>query len=42
MFDPRAKGKDLHLPFNFVVPKGGEYFFAPSIEALRDELALRP
>jgi Dyp-type peroxidase family len=41
MFDPKTQGKDLKLPFNFVVPKGGEYFFAPSISTLRDELAVK-
>jgi hypothetical protein len=29
---------DLALP-EFVVPRGGEYFFSPSISALRDTLA---
>ncbi|EIN07233.1 Dyp-type peroxidase [Punctularia strigosozonata HHB-11173 SS5] len=38
--DPLNPGTDLTLPFDFVVPKGGEYFFAPSISALKETLAL--
>jgi hypothetical protein len=41
MFDPKATGGDLKLPIDFVVPKGGEYFFSPSLKTLRDELALK-
>jgi Dyp-type peroxidase family len=41
MFDSKAAGKDLKLPINWVVPKGGEYFFAPSIKALGEELAIK-
>jgi hypothetical protein len=41
MFDPLARGRDLHLPFNFVVPKGGGYFFSPSIKTL-GVFALKP
>ncbi|THH17068.1 dyp-type peroxidase [Bondarzewia mesenterica] len=38
--NPQAAGNQLTLPIDFVVPKGGEYFFSPSIPALRDTFAL--
>ena len=37
---PNDQGKVLDLPIEWVVPKGGEYFFSPSISALRDIFAL--
>jgi len=33
--DPKNQSKELGLP-NWVVSRGGEYFFSPSISALRD------
>lgn len=30
------------LPVEWVISKGGEYFFLPSISALREEFALKP
>ena len=30
----------LKLPFDFVVPKGGAYFFVPSITTLKTKLTL--
>lgn len=38
--DPLSQGKDLTIPMQFVVSKGGEYFFAPSISTLRDVFAV--
>jgi hypothetical protein len=37
--NPTAQDTQLQLPFDFVVPRGGEYFFIPSISVLREELA---
>lgn len=36
--DPKDQGNSLPLP-TWVVPKGGEYFFSPSISALRSKFA---
>ncbi|THH33434.1 heme-thiolate peroxidase [Antrodiella citrinella] len=33
--DPKAQTTALPLPIEWVVPKGGEYFFSPSIPALK-------
>lgn len=38
--DPNDQAHSLELPINWVVPKGGEYFFSPSISALKSTLAL--
>ncbi|KAI0706756.1 hypothetical protein C8T65DRAFT_651892 [Cerioporus squamosus] len=37
--DPNNQGANLSLPTEWVVPKGGEYFFSPSISALRSKFA---
>ena len=33
--DPKNPSKALVLPIAFVVPRGGEYFFSPSIPTLK-------
>ncbi|EJF56508.1 Dyp-type peroxidase [Dichomitus squalens LYAD-421 SS1] len=38
--NPKNQSATLALPANWVVPKGGEYFFSPSIPALRSTFAL--
>ncbi len=38
--DPNQPGNFLKLPAEWVVPQGGEYFFSPSISALRNTFAL--
>jgi hypothetical protein len=40
MNEPTAQGGTLKMPMNFVVPRGGEYFFSPSISTLREEFAI--
>ena len=41
--DPLNPDKQFNLGSNrFVVPKGGEYFFSPSISTIRDVLAKKP
>lgn len=37
--DPKAQGNSLPLPFDFVVSRGGAYFFVPSISALETKFA---
>ncbi|OBZ72595.1 Dye-decolorizing peroxidase msp1 [Grifola frondosa] len=37
--NPNNQSASLSLPIEWVVPKGGEYFFAPSISTLRDTFA---
>ncbi|KAF8621453.1 hypothetical protein AX15_007804 [Amanita polypyramis BW_CC] len=34
-FDPQDPSKELALPMDWVVPRGGEYFFSPSIDGLK-------
>jgi Dyp-type peroxidase family len=38
--DPSSQSTELALPAQWVVPKGGEYFFSPSIPALKATFAL--
>jgi len=38
-FDPKAQTNSLSLPDEFVVSRGGEYFFVPSIKALKQVIA---
>lgn len=38
--NPNQQSETLNLPTEWVVPRGGEYFFSPSISALRDTFAL--
>jgi len=38
-FDPKAQQNSLALPDEFVVARGGEYFFVPSITALKQVIA---
>ncbi|KAI5119113.1 hypothetical protein M0805_007860 [Coniferiporia weirii] len=37
---PNNQSADLTLPFDFVVSKGGQYFFSPSISALSTKLSV--
>ena len=38
--DPKNQSAQLALPTEWVVPKGGEYFFSPSLPALKSTFAL--
>ena len=38
--NPNDQSATLPLPAEWVVPKGGEYFFSPSIPALHDTFSL--
>ncbi|KAF8884655.1 hypothetical protein BD779DRAFT_1612092 [Infundibulicybe gibba] len=40
--DPNDPAKELALKEDWVVPRGGEYFFSPSKKALRDTFGLPP
>ena len=37
--DPNNQTRQLQLPDQWVVPRGGEYFFSPSIPALKSTFA---
>ncbi len=38
--DPNRQGDETTLPNLWVLPKGGEYFFSPSIPALKNTFAV--
>ncbi|KAF9002157.1 peroxidase TAP [Cyathus striatus] len=38
--DPNDPTKELILPDEWVVPRGGEYFFSPSLKGMKDAIAL--
>ncbi|KAH6917877.1 peroxidase TAP [Coprinopsis sp. MPI-PUGE-AT-0042] len=38
--DPNDPSKEMKFP-DFIIPRGGEYFFSPSIKALKDTLATK-
>ena len=38
--DAKSPSTGLRLPREWVVPKGGEYFFTPSVPALKETFAL--
>lgn len=38
--NPKSPENNITFPIEFVVSKGGEYFFSPSISAIRDSFAL--
>ena len=38
--NPSNQTASLNLTTNWVVPKGGEYFFSPSVPALKETFAL--
>ena len=40
-YDPAIQQESLDLPDLFVVARGGEYFFVPSIAALKDVIAIK-
>ncbi|KAF8576379.1 Dyp-type peroxidase [Ramaria rubella] len=39
-FNPAAQGSDINLPIEWVVSKGGAYFFSPSISVLGTKLGI--
>ena len=40
--NPQSQSTSLPLPTEWVVPRGGEYFFSPSIPALKETFAAKP
>ena len=38
--NPDSQSTDITLPVEFVLPKGGAYFFVPSISALQTKLSV--
>jgi hypothetical protein len=38
-FDPKAQQNSLALPDEFILARGGEYFFVPSLTALKEVIA---
>ena len=41
-FNPNAQAEQLSLPNQFVISKGGAYFFTPSISTLRTKIGTPP
>jgi hypothetical protein len=39
--DPNDAQKEMSFP-DFVIPRGGEYFFSPSIKALKETFVKTP
>lgn len=39
--DPKDDSKPMIFPTKFIDPRGGEYFFSPSISTLRDMIATK-
>ena len=37
-YDPSAQGNNINLPIEFVVSKGGAYFFSPSISVIKNKI----
>ena len=41
-YDPTAQTKNLGLPMQFVISKGGAYLFSPSISVLKTKIGIPP